>query len=183
MKTGKIDSTQGMIRLNHLHPPFDNIKARQAMYYLINQEDFLRAIVGDPKYYRVCHGVLTCGGPYENDSGTQWMKEYNPKKALQLLKEAGYKGEPITVLAATDHNTITPATQVLIQAMREAGINVDVQSMDWGSVVVAARQEGTAGAGRLEHLRHHLDRRRLVQSGAAHLDRRGLRQGPVRLAV
>ena len=132
LKTGKIDSTQGMIRLNHLHPPFDNIKARQAMYYLINQEDYLRAIVGDPKYYKVCHGLLTCGGPYENDGGTQWMKEYNPKKALQLLKEAGYKGEPITVLAATDHNTITPATQVLIQAMREAGINVDVQSMDWG---------------------------------------------------
>jgi peptide/nickel transport system substrate-binding protein len=52
MKTGKIDSTQGMIRLNHLHPPFDNIKARQAMYYLINQEDYLRAIIGDPKYYR-----------------------------------------------------------------------------------------------------------------------------------
>ena len=63
MKTGKIDSTQGMIRLNHLHPPFDNVKARQAMYYLINQEDFLRAIVGDPKYYKVCHGLLTCGGP------------------------------------------------------------------------------------------------------------------------
>jgi peptide/nickel transport system substrate-binding protein len=135
LKTGKIDSTQGMIRLNHLHPPFDNIKARQAMYSLINQEDFLRAIVGDPKYYRVCHGLLTCGGPYESAAGTQWMKEYNPKKALQLLKEAGYKGEPITVLAATDHNTITPATQVLIEAMRQAGINVDVQSMDWGSVV------------------------------------------------
>ena len=49
MKTGKIDSTQGMIRLNHLHPPFNNVKARQAMYYLINQEDFLRAIVGDPE--------------------------------------------------------------------------------------------------------------------------------------
>ena len=49
LKTGKIDSTQGMIRLNHLHPPFDNVKARQAMYYLINQEDFLRAIVGDPE--------------------------------------------------------------------------------------------------------------------------------------
>ena len=76
MKTGQIDSTQGMIRLNHLHPPFDNVKARQAMYYLINQEDFLRAIVGDPKYYRVCPGLLTCGGPYENDGGTQWMKEY-----------------------------------------------------------------------------------------------------------
>jgi peptide/nickel transport system substrate-binding protein len=63
MKTGQIDSTQGMIRLNHLHPPFNNVKARQAMYHLINQEDFLRAIIGDPKYYRVCHGLLTCGAP------------------------------------------------------------------------------------------------------------------------
>src|SRR5215216_4802026 len=119
MKTGTIDSTQGMIRLNHLHPPFNNVKARQAMYHLINQEDFLRAIVGDPKYYRVCHGLLTCGGPYENDGGSAFFKDYNPKKALQLLKEAGYNGEPITILATTDHNTITPATQVLIQAMRE----------------------------------------------------------------
>ena len=135
LKTGKIDSTQGFIRLNHLQPPFDNVKARQAMYYLINQEDFLRAIVGNPKYYKVCPALLTCGGPYENAGGREWMKEYNPKKALQLLKEAGYKGEPITVLSASDHATITPATQVLIQAMREAGINVDAQSMDWGSVV------------------------------------------------
>jgi peptide/nickel transport system substrate-binding protein len=109
MRTGKLDSTHGMIRLNHLHPPFNNVKARQAMYYLINQENFLRAIVGDPKYYRICHGLITCGSPLGNDGGSHWFKEYNPKKALQLLKEAGYNGEPITVLAATDHNTITPA--------------------------------------------------------------------------
>ncbi|MCW5735134.1 MAG: ABC transporter substrate-binding protein [Enhydrobacter sp.] len=148
LKTGKIDSTQGMIRLNHLHPPFNNVKARQAMYHLINQEDYLRAIVGDPKYYRVCHGMLTCGGPYQNDGGSAFFKDYNPKKALQLLKEAGYKGEPITVLSTTDHNTITPATQVLIQAMREAGINVDAQAMDWGTVVTRrAKKEPPAQGG------------------------------------
>ncbi len=148
LKTGKLDSTQGMIRLNHLVPPFDNAKMRQAMYLLINQEDYLRAIVGNPKYYKVCPGLLTCGGAYENDGGTQWMKEYNPKKALQLMKDAGYKGEPITVLAATDHNTITPATQVLIEAMRQGGLNVDVQSMDWGSVVSRrAKREPPAQGG------------------------------------
>jgi peptide/nickel transport system substrate-binding protein len=148
MATGNLDSTHGMIRLNHLHPPFNNVKARQAMYYLINQEDFLRAIVGDPKYYRICHGLITCGSPLANDGGNHWFKEYNPKKALQLLKEAGYNGEAITVLAATDHNTITPATQVLIQAMRDAGINVDVQSMDWGSVVSRrAKKEPPAQGG------------------------------------
>lgn len=148
MKTGKLDSTSGFIRLNHLHPPFNNIKARQAMYHLINQEDFLRAIVGNPEYYTVCHAMITCGSPLASDAGNAMMKEYNPKKALQLLKEAGYNGEPITVLAATDHNTITPATQVLIQAMREAGINVDAQAMDWGSVVSRrAKKEPPAQGG------------------------------------
>ena len=105
-------------------------------------------MIGDPKYYRICHGFITCGSSLANDGGSHWFKEYNPKKALQLLKEAGYNGEPITVLAATDHNTITPATQVLIQAMRDAGINVDVQSMDWGSVVSRrAKKEPPAQGG------------------------------------
>src|SRR5262245_45295392 len=148
MKTGKLDSTFGLIRLNHLHPPFNNIKARQAMYHLINQEDFLRAVVGDPEYYTVCHGLIMCGSPLQNDGGSAMLKDYNPKKAHRLLQEAGYKGEPITVLAATDHVTITPATQVLIQAMREAGINVDAQAMDWGSVVSRrARKEPPAQGG------------------------------------
>jgi peptide/nickel transport system substrate-binding protein len=148
MKTGAFDSTAGFVRLNHLHPPFNNVKARQAMYHLINQEDFLRAIIGNPSYYTVCHGMFPCGTPYGAGSGNAMMKEYNPKKALQLLKEAGYKGEPITILATTDHVTIAPATQVLIQAMREAGINLDVQSMDWGSVVSRrAKKEPPAQGG------------------------------------
>lgn len=135
LKTGPFGTNSGFVRLNHLHPPFNNVKARQAMYHLINQEDFLRAIIGNPDFYKVCHGMLTCGTPLASDAGSAMLKDYNPKKALQLMKEAGYNGEPITILAATDHNTITPATQVLIQAMREAGLTLDVQSMDWGSVV------------------------------------------------
>ena len=36
LKTGKYGTNAGFIRLNHLHPPF-NMKARQAMYHLINE--------------------------------------------------------------------------------------------------------------------------------------------------
>ncbi len=145
--TGDIDSHQGMIRLNHLHPPFNNPKARQAMYHLINQEDFLRAVVGDPKYYRVCHGLITCGAPLANEGGSNWFKDYNPKKALRLMKEAGYNGEPIVILATSDHNTITPATQVLIQAMRDAGLNVDAQAMDWGTTVTRRAKKDPSDKG------------------------------------
>ena len=42
----------GMCRLNWLHPPFDKVEARQAMLHLIKQEDILKAVFGNPKYYR-----------------------------------------------------------------------------------------------------------------------------------
>ena len=161
MRTGTLDSTHGMIRLNHLHPPFNNVKARQAMYYFINQENFLRAIVGDPKYYRICHGLITCGSPLGNDGGSHWFKEYNPKKALQLLKEAGYNGEPITVLAndrSQHHHAGNPGADPGHARGRHQRRR-PVDQLGLGGV--AARQEGAAGAGRLEHLRHHHRRRRL----------------------
>jgi peptide/nickel transport system substrate-binding protein len=118
------------------------------MYRLINQEDYLRTVVGNPEYYKICHGLMVCGSTFANDAGSAMLKEYNPKKALAELREAGYKGEPITVLLATDHNAINASTQVLIQAMREAGITLDIQSMDWGSVVQRrAKKEPPAQGG------------------------------------
>ena len=83
------------------------------------------------------------------------FKEYNPKKAQQLIKEAGYNGEPITILHATDHKTITPATQVLIQACARPASEARRAVDGLGHCRVAPRQEGAAGPGRLEHLRHH----------------------------
>jgi len=135
VRTGAIDSHWGTIRINHLHPPFDKPEMRQALFHLVNQEDFLRAVIGNPEYYRTCYSFITCGTPYADETGKEIMSDYNPKKAYELMKAAGYKDEPIYVLAATDHHTITPAAQVLVAAMREAGINVNAVSIDWGSVV------------------------------------------------
>ena len=135
IRTGAVDSHWGTIRINHLHPPFDNPEARQALYHVVNQEDYLLTIVGNPDYFRECYSFITCGTPYEDTTGIELVSDYDPAKAYEKLKAAGYNDEPIYVLAATDHHTITPAAQVLINAMREAGINVNPVSIDWGSVV------------------------------------------------
>jgi peptide/nickel transport system substrate-binding protein len=135
MRTGAVDSHWGLIRLNHMHPPFDKPEMRQALFHLINQEDYLQTIIGNPDYYRTCYSYITCGTTYSDDTGSDVMSDYDPKKAYEMMKAAGYNDEPIYVLSATDHHTITPATQVFLNAMREAGINVNAVSMDWGSVV------------------------------------------------
>ncbi|MFN3461844.1 MAG: ABC transporter substrate-binding protein [Oceanibaculum sp.] len=135
INTGAVDSHWGTIRINHLHPPFDKAEARQAMYHVVNQIDYLQTIVGNEKYYRECYSFITCGTPYSDESGKELIADFNPKKALEKLKAAGYNNEPIYVLAATDHHTITPAAQVLLTGMRESGMNVNAVSIDWGSVV------------------------------------------------
>ena len=94
-------------------------------------------------------GVQTCALPI-SDAGSEPYK--GPKdiaRAQQLFKEAGYNGEPITIIHATDHQYITPAGLILAQQLRKAGfLKLDVQSMDWGSVVARrAKKEPPAQGG------------------------------------
>ena len=52
---------QYMGRFNHLHPPFNNQKVRQAAMAAMAQEPFLRAQVGVKEFYRTCPSMFTCG--------------------------------------------------------------------------------------------------------------------------
>ena len=126
--------SQIIMRFNHLHPPFDNVKARQAAMYAIAQEDFLRAQVGDPEIYRVCNSPLICGSPYEKSYGNLLIKP-DLEKARQLLKESGYDGKPIVMMQATDLQSSNQLPPVGKQALEKVGFKVDLQAMDWQTVV------------------------------------------------
>ena len=134
--THPAQGTMGIIQLNHLHPPFNNVKARQAMLNIVHMPDYLDTIVADKSLQKACYSYFGCNVPMETDAGAEMYKappDY--KKAAQLFKEAGYNGEPITILHATDHAYINPSTLILAQQMRKAGLNLDLQAMDWGTVV------------------------------------------------
>src|SRR5439155_1158848 len=124
--------TQGWIRPNHLQPPFNNKRARQALLYMVDQEKYLQAALGQPKYYRTCPAVFTCGGPFETAIGA--VKQ-DVNKAKQLLKESGYDGKPVVVLDPTDIPLTHGAALVSRELMTQVGFNVDLQAMDWSTVV------------------------------------------------
>lgn len=127
-------ASQGMVILNALHPPFNNPLARQALYHLVSQKEMLTAM-GYPDKYRVdyCATMYICGSPLATDAGAAPYAKPDPARAKQLLQEAGYKGEKVVLLYPTDHLS-APAVMVLAQNMKKAGINVDLQSMDWASL-------------------------------------------------
>lgn len=129
--------TMGILQLNHLHPPFNNVKARQAMLHLINPADFVNTISADPELQTLCYSFFGCGVDMETDAGSEPYKaEKNLQIAEKLFKEAGYNGEPITILQATDHAYIAPANLVMLQQLRKAKfLNLNPLPMDWGTVV------------------------------------------------
>lgn len=133
VRTDKLGS-QGMIRMNHIQPPFDNLKARRALLYLVNQEEFLTTMFSDPDLYLTCHAYFVCGSPLESDAGVDPEFGNNKEKARQLFEEAGYDGEPIVILHPTDVQTMNVSTQVLAEALRSIGVNVDLQTLDYASM-------------------------------------------------
>ncbi len=126
---------QYMGRFNHLHPPFNNQKARQAAMAAFAQEPFLRAQVGDKALYRSCPSMFTCNTPYGSAKGTELQSKSNMKKAQELLKASGYDGTPVVLMKPTDLASIGKLPDVAAQLLRQAGFKVDLQAMDWQTLV------------------------------------------------
>ncbi len=126
---------QYIYRFNQLHKPFDNPKVRQAMLYALNQKDFLDGVIGDPEYYKVCKAMFMCGGPYETTAGFADKYESDFAKARQLLQEGGYDGTPVVLLHSTDLYVLTNMAPIAKSLMEKAGMKVDMQSMDWQTLV------------------------------------------------
>jgi peptide/nickel transport system substrate-binding protein len=134
--------TQGWLRPNHLHPPFNNKKARQALVAMMNQEMYLQAAIGVPKYYRPCPGVFACAGPYASKAGAEGLAKQNLERARQLVKESGYDGRPVTVVHVTDIGFLNGAALVTRELLTAAGFNVDLKAMDWSTnLAVRAKKE------------------------------------------
>ena len=125
-----------MVKFNHLQPPFDNVKMRQALLAVTNQVDFLSALAGDAKNWELCPSFFTCGTPMANDAGSQALKgKRDFAKAKQLIAEAGYKGERIVVLDGVDQPVAHSQALVVTDLMTKLGLNVELQAMDWGTLV------------------------------------------------
>ncbi|MFC4351740.1 ABC transporter substrate-binding protein [Fodinicurvata halophila] len=123
-------------RMNFKHPPFDNEKIRQAALLALSQEDVLATMIGNPEYYELCGSVFGCGTPLEDESGAEsLLSGGDPEAAQALLEEAGYDGTPIVLMQPTDVASLDDQPVVAAQAFREAGFEVDMQPMDWQSVV------------------------------------------------
>jgi peptide/nickel transport system substrate-binding protein len=143
IKIAKLSALQGVFRMNQAQPPFDNQKLRQAVLQLVDQELTLRAYVDDKALYTNCPSFYMCDSPYFTNAA--WPKT-DVAAAKKLVADSGYKGEKIVILDATE-TALSPHTLVVAQTLRDIGLNVDYQAMDWGTLSSRRTSKNPVGQG------------------------------------
>ena len=145
----KSQGGQPIMRLNHLIPPFDSKLIRKAAMAAIDQKAIMQADIGNPKYYSTCGALFGCDSTYASTAGSEDLIKAEPEKSKALLKEGKYDGTPVVIMHPTDFaNAGGSFVPVIAQQLRQGGFKVDVQAMDWQTVVTRrASQKPVAEGG------------------------------------
>jgi peptide/nickel transport system substrate-binding protein len=138
---------QYAFRFNVLYKPFDDARMRQAVGYAFNQKDFLESTIGNSKYYRLCKSLFPCGSPLETTKGWDDALNSNFTKAKELLQQAGYDGTPVVLLQSTDIASLSNLAPVAKSLLEKAGFKVDLQAMDWQTLVSRRAKKDPPAAG------------------------------------
>ena len=116
------------VAFNMTKKPFDNLKVRQALNYAVNKQALAKVAfngLADPT-----KGIAPKGVEFADEYGA-WP--YDPKKARELLKEAGYpNGFSATLWSLYNHTTAQKVIQFLQQQFAQVGVKVSVMAMEAG---------------------------------------------------
>ena len=132
----------GILALDTVIPPLDNPALRRAMLLAIDQEACMRAVVGEETdLMRTGVGMFAPDTPLANQAGLEALA--GPRDVAHLrraVQESGYAGERIAFMIPTDTPTLRAFGEVIYQSLREGGLNMDYQAMDWGTLVSRRNQ-------------------------------------------
>jgi peptide/nickel transport system substrate-binding protein len=128
----------GVLAFNHEQAPFNNPKILQAVMMAADQNEYVQAVLGDQAkaFGKVPAGYFTIGSPYANDTDiTEISGPRNVEAAKKMIVDAGYKGEPVVLMSPSDQPQLQIMAQVTQDLFKKVGLNVQYQSMDWGTLI------------------------------------------------
>ncbi|MEX2356401.1 MAG: ABC transporter substrate-binding protein [Thermaerobacterales bacterium] len=125
--------------LNVLHPPFDDVRVRQAIAHAIDKEAIVDTFLHG--FAEVADSPLPKGvWPYKS----QEQFEYNPDKARELLAEAGYPDGfkvPMWVPVGT-YVSAQEISEAIAEMTRQVGIEFELEVMESAQWLQLLRSHG-----------------------------------------
>lgn len=130
----------GVIRFNFLQSPTSNPLLRRAALAAISQAEVMTAVVGEDRTHWKDHvGYFLPGTPMASQAGMAALKEPPDRDAARrMLKESGYGGEPLVFIVPADVASIKAQGEVVSDALSQIGMKIDMQVMDWGTLLARA---------------------------------------------
>ena len=109
-----------------------NEALRDAVLAAFNNEEIMLASFAKPELYSLAPGYMNENQvQWATDAGKEFYNQADAEKAKQLLADAGYNGEEITLLTTKDYNEMYTATLVIQEQLRQIGMNVKVETFDF----------------------------------------------------
>ena len=149
VKTMAAGRFASILRPNHLLPPFSNPAVRRVLLGAIDQTEFMIAAVGtDASLWRVSCGFFAPDSPLASDAGMDVLAgKRDHGEVKRRLQAAGYNGEPVALMVATDYPTLKALCDVAAATMRRVGLNVDYQATDSATMVQRRASKKPASQG------------------------------------
>ncbi|PZW50850.1 peptide/nickel transport system substrate-binding protein [Humitalea rosea] len=123
---------------NTATPPTSNLAFRRAVQAALGMEDIMDAATDGN--YRLNVGFQYPNQPTYTDAGKETYNINNAARARTLLRESGYRGEPIVILTNRDYPAMYNAALVMQQQMQAVGINASLRVVDWPTSVQMSQQ-------------------------------------------
>lgn len=127
-----------VMRFNHLQPPFNNPTIRRALLKAFDQRAIMSGTFGEEnkEFWQSGVGFFSPDSPMTTTIGLEaFTSPRDVKKAAEEIKAAGYNGERVVVLDPVDYPWTHPCTLLAADTLKKVGLNVDIQAMDWGTLM------------------------------------------------
>lgn len=117
--------------LNNAQAPFDDVRVRQAICYAIDR-DMVNDMVFEGRSHLLGTNMIPSYEKYYN-ADTENVYARDIEKAKALLEEAGQTGLTFTIKVPNNYQPHIDTAQVLVENLKEAGINAEIDLIDWTS--------------------------------------------------
>ena len=121
-----------LFALNNAIEPFNDIRVRMALNYAINKDNIIYGAF-DGYATRLDSNFSPVMAFYYN-SDVENFYPYDPEKAIELLKEAGYPdGFSFTITVPSNYQQHVNTAQIIAEDLKAVGINAGIQLVEWGT--------------------------------------------------